>query len=60
MPKANVNWIEITKEFVGRSPRVSYAMIAEERSLDPRTVSKNIRETLTTALTLLEAHKGIK
>ncbi len=60
MRKKNVDWVEISKEFVGRSPRVSYAMIAAERNLDPRTVSINIKETLNTALILLEAHKEIK
>lgn len=60
MPKNNVDWVDISKEFVGRSPRVSYNMIAQERGLDPRTVSTNIKKTLTTALNLLEAHKGIK
>lgn len=58
MPETN--WTEISLEYVGRLPKVSFTMIAEERGMDPRTVQLNIKKTLNKSLTLLKAHQVIK
>lgn len=59
MPKKNVDWIEIASEYITR-PNCTFQLIADERGLNRKTVSVNVKKTVVTALQLLRAHRGIE